>query len=169
MPLSSMLAVSASADLTNALDLGTASAPASVARSVTLNSGTGAGQADRVFHDRRSLAASATEDLDLAGSLVDAFGQTIAFARIKGLIISAAAANVNNVVIGAASSAPWATALNTTGTLTLRPGASVALMAGKADATTYAVTASTGDLLKIANAAAGTSVSYDIVIIGASA
>jgi len=41
-------------------------------------------------------------------------------------------------------------------------------MAGAADATTYAVTAGTGDLLKVANSAGGTSVTYDIVIIGSS-
>lgn len=169
MPLSSRLAIAASADLTTVLDLGTASAPASVSRSVTLGSGTGAGKADRVFHDRRSVNASSSEDLDLAGVLVDAFGQTITFARIKGLIISAAVANANNVVIGAAASNPWATLLGATHTLTLRPGATVAVMAGAADATGYAVTAATGDLLKVANSGAGTPVSYDILIIGASA
>ncbi|TXL91586.1 hypothetical protein [Streptomyces sp. IB2014 016-6] len=169
MPLSSTLAIMASANQTAALDLGVASAPVNLSRSVTLGSGTGVGKADRIFHDRRVLNASATEDLDLAGVLVDAFGQTITFARIKGLLVSAAAGNSNNVVIGAAASSPWATAFNATGTLTLRPGASVALMAGAADATAYGVTASTGDLLKIANSGAGSAVTYDVVIIGASA
>jgi len=169
MSLTSLLAISASATQTVAQDLGTASAPVSVSRSVNLASGTGAGQADRVFHDRRTLAASASEDLDLAGSLVDAFGQTITFARIKGLVVSAAAANTNNVVIGAAASAPWAALLGATHTLTLRPGAAVAVMAGEADAAAYVVAATTADLLKIANSGAGSGVTYDIVIIGASA
>lgn len=169
MSLTSLLAISASAIQTSAQDLGTASAPAVLSRSVNLASGTGVGQADRVFHDRRTLAASASEDLDLAGTLIDAFGQTITFAKIKGLVISAAGANTNNVVIGAAASAPWASLLSATGTLTLRPGASVAVMAGEADATGYAVTATTADLLKIANSGAGSAVTYDIVIIGASA
>ena len=96
-------------------------------------------------------------------------GAAVTFVRVKGLFIKAASANTNNVVIGAATSNQWATLLNTTGTLTLRPGASLAVVAGGADATAYAVTASTGDLLKVASSAAGSSVSYDICIIGASA
>ncbi|MFC9680003.1 hypothetical protein [Streptomyces sp. NPDC056948] len=170
MPLSgTVLAVSAFAELTTALDLGTARSPHSLSRSVSLSSGTGAGKADRVFSDRRTLAASGTEDLDLAGSLVDAFGATITFARIKGIIVAAAAGNTNNVVVGAASSNPWATLLGATHTLTLRPGAFVAVGTGVADATGYAVTAGTADLLKVANSGAGTGVTYDIHIIGASA
>ncbi|MFD8970541.1 hypothetical protein ACFV0C_37065 [Streptomyces sp. NPDC059568] len=169
MALFSSLAMTASANLTVGSALGTASAPVAISRSVTLGSGTGAGQADRIFTDRRTLAASATADLDLAGVLVDDFGQTVTFARVKGLLIAASEENTNNVVIGAASANAWAALLNSAGTLALRPGASVALMAGQADATAYGVTASTGDLLKVANSGAGSSVSYDIVIIGASA
>ena len=37
------------------------------------------------------------------------------------------------------------------------------------DATGVAVTAGTGDLINIANSSSGTSVTYDVVIIGASA
>lgn len=170
MPLSNaLLAVSAYGELTAALDMGTGRAPQSLSRSLSLASGTGAGKADRIFSDRRTLAASATEDLDLAGVLLDAFGSAITFARVKGLIIAAAAGNTNNVIVGAASSNPWATLLGATHTLTLRPGAFVAVGTGVADATGYAVTASTGDLLKIANSAGSTSVTYDIHIIGASA
>lgn len=169
MALTSSLSIAASAELSTALDLTTGRAPLQIRKAVSLASGTGAGKADRVFSDRRTLAASATEDLDLAGVLLDAFGAAITFARIKGLIISAAAANANNVVVGAASSNPWATLLGATHTLTLRPGATVGLFAGAADATGYAVTAGTGDLLKVANSGAGTSVTYDVVLIGASA
>ena len=170
MPLSGIqLAVSASATLTSALDLGTASAPQALSRSMSLLNGTAAGQADRVFSDRRTLAASATEDLDLAGTLLDAYGTASTFARVKGIIIAAATGNTNNVVVGAAASNPWATLLSATGTVTLRPGAFVAVGTGAADATGYAVTATTADLLKIANSAGSTSVTYDIHIIGASA
>jgi|SRR5918993_3027400 hypothetical protein len=168
MTLNSTLALAVFAEQASALDLGSGSFPFRLQRSVQLSSGTGAGQADRVFTDRRTLAASATEDLDLAGVLLDAFGSTITFARIKGLAIAAAATNVNNVVIGADATAPWATLLNSTGTLTLRPGGSFAAIAGVAD-TGYAVTATTGDILQVANSGAGTSVTYDICIIGTSA
>ncbi|MFF9199963.1 hypothetical protein ACF09L_32630 [Streptomyces sp. NPDC014779] len=164
-----VLAVSAFAELTQALDLGAGRAPQSLSRSMALANGTGAGKADRVWSDRRTLAASATEDLDLAGVLLDAFGQAVTFARIKGIVIAAAAGNTNNVVVGNATSNAWSTLLGATGTLTLRPGAFAAVGTGTSDATGYVVTAATGDLLKIANSGAGSSVTYDIHIIGASA
>ncbi|MEU9557981.1 hypothetical protein [Streptomyces fumanus] len=169
MALSSTLAVSAFTEVTGASGLGTARIPAGLSRAVTLASGTGAGKADKAYTARRTLAASATEDLDLDGVLTDAFGATITFARVKGLFIAAAASNTNGVVVGAASSNAWASLLNATGTITLRPGAALALVAGAADATGYAVTASTGDVLKVANSAGGSPVSYDICIVGTSA
>lgn len=169
MPMQSMLSMAATVAQTKALDLTTTSDPLMFRQAVSLTSGSGAGQADKVFHDRRTLAASATEDLDLAGVLLDAFGAAITFVRVKGLFITAAAANVNNVVVGNATSNGWATLLSATGTVTLRPGASIGVMAGAADGTAYAVTAGTGDLLKVANSGAGTSVTYDIIVIGASA
>jgi hypothetical protein len=169
MGLTSSLSASVSFAQSSALDLGTATLPVAVRAAVQLASGTGAGQADLVFSDRRSLAASGTEGLDLAGALVDAFGTTITFAKIKGLYVRADTANTNNVVVGADGTAPWTTLLNSTGTITLRPGGFFLAAAGAADATGYAVTASTGDILKIANSSSGTSVSYDVVIIGTSA
>ncbi|MGW5352207.1 hypothetical protein ACWERV_17060 [Streptomyces sp. NPDC004031] len=169
MSLTSSLSASVGFTQSSALDLGTASLPVSVRAAVQLASGTGAGQADRVFSDRRTLAASGTENLDLAGTLVDAFGATITFVKVKGLYIRADAANTNNVVLGAEGTNPWATLLNSTGTVTLRPGAFFLAAAGAADATGYAVTASTGDLLKVVNSAGGTAVSYDVVVIGTSA
>jgi hypothetical protein len=150
-------------------DLSTASDPLTIRRAVQLASGTGAGAADRMWHDTRSLAASGTEDIDVAGSLLDSFGGTVVFARIKGLYIAASASNTNNVVVGGAGSNAWATLLNAAGTVTLRPGAAVMVMAGAADATGYAVTAGTGDLLHVANSGSGSAISYDVVIIGASA
>lgn len=169
MGLRSSLAIAVSAELTNSLDLTTATAPVSFNRYMSLGSGTSAGQADRLFSDRRTLAASSTEDIDLAGSLTDALGGAFTLARVKGVFISAAATNTNNVVVGAASSNAWASLLNSTGTITLRPGAALGLMAGATDATGYPVTGGTGDLLKVANSGSGTSVTYDLVLIGASA
>lgn len=168
MALTTTIGVTVDGIYTKTADLSTASDSMSRRYGAYLSSGTGAGKADLRFADTRTLAASATEDLDLAGSLVDIYGATLTFAKIKAVIISAAAGNTNSVVVGAGTN-PWLTALNSTGTITLRPGAFIALGAGAADATAYAVTAATGDILKIANSGAGTSVTYDIVIIGTSA
>lgn len=170
MGLRSSLAIAASATQTSALDLTSASAPVNFSRSVALGSGTGAGKADRMWTDRRQIAASGTDDLDLVGSaLVDPFGVAVTFARVKGLFIAAADTNVNNLVIGAAAGAPWAGLLNAAGTITIRPGGACAFIAGDEDATAWAVTATTADLLRVANSGAGSVVDYDIVIIGASA
>ncbi|MEV8042458.1 hypothetical protein AB0P02_01255 [Streptomyces griseoluteus] len=170
MPLSgTMLAAAAFAEQSAAIDLGVSRAPQSLSRQMQLGNGTGAGKADKVFSDRRTIAASANDDLDLAGVLLDAFGATITFARVKGLFIAAAAANTNNLIVGAAATNPWAALLGATGTLTVRPGGFVAVGTGQTDATGYTVTPSTGDMLRVTNGGAGSSVTYDIHIIGASA
>ena len=123
-------------------------------------------QANRIFHDERTITASSNEDLDLAGSLTDKFGATITFARIKALIIEADDANANNVHVGGAASNPFINwVANSSDIVVVRPGGLFALIAP--DATAYAVTAGSGDLLRIANSGAGTSVVYRIWIIGA--
>lgn len=159
-------------DTAPAVDLGASTAASTYVnqkKDVSLVDGTAAGQGDLMWSDQRTLSASASEDLDLAGVLTDAFGATVTFVRVKGIYVAAAAANTNNVVVGAASSNAWATLLNAAGTVTLRPGGAFLAVAGVADATGWAVTAGTGDLLKVANSAGSSSVTYDIVVIGASA
>lgn len=168
MPVISDFAIMASVLQTKATDMTTTSDPLVKKWAAHLESGTAAGMADRAFHDTRTLAASASEDIDLAAVLVDVFGATQTYVRVKGLFIAAAAGNTNNVVVGAGTN-PWATLLNSTGTVTLRPGAACGFFAGAADATGYAVTAATGDILKVTNSAGSSTVTYDIVIVGCSA
>lgn len=167
MPLSTILAAAVTVEQTNPLDLGTVSAPLTFRKGITLLNGTGGNQADKAFHDRRTLAASTAEDLDLAGVLVDAFGATLSFARVKGLIISSVSANANNITVGGAGANGFISWVGAAAhTVTVRPGGCLALYAP--DATAYAVTSATADLLHITNAGAGTSVTYDVVIIGSS-
>ncbi len=136
---------------------------------VGLGTGTGSGQADKMWAaGARTLAASTGEDIDLAGTLVDVFGGTLNLARVKGLVIAANAANTNAVVVGNAAAngfISWVGAA--THTVSVRPGGVLALFAP--DATAYPVTSGTADLLHIANGGAGSSVQYDIVVIGSSA
>lgn len=169
MTLATKASISLAGKLASTVDLGSVAASIAKAYAVDLAHGTGAGQADRIWADTRTLAASANEELDLAGSLEDPLGGAFVLARVKGLIIAADAGNTNNVVVGAAASNAWATLLGATHTVTLRPGAVFAVLAGEEDATGYAVTAGTGDLLKVANSGSGTGVTYDIAVIGASA
>jgi hypothetical protein len=160
------LSLAFAATLNSQLDFQLATAPISYAQSLGFSTGVGASQADKIFADQRTIAASGTDDLDLAGVLVDALGVTITMARIRGLIVKAAAANTNNVVMGVGTN-PITTILGgTTPTLNIRPGGLLALFAP--DVTGYVVTAATADILRFANSGAGTSVTYDVVIIGAS-
>lgn len=166
MALNTRMLLDLSAELTSALDLATAKVPLSIKKQLVWPDGTAANQANRIFQDQRTLTASSTEDLDLAGVLTDPFGATITFARVRLLYVAAAAANTNNVIVGGDANA-LAIFGAATHTLTVRPGGFVLLAAP--DTTGYAVTAGTGDILQVANSAAGTSVTYDVVVIGASA
>ncbi|WP_018658460.1 hypothetical protein [Actinomadura flavalba] len=168
MTVNSRVALDLMALLTGAHDFSPPSAQMQIARSWPLAPGTGARQADRVFSDRRTLAASASENLDLAGVLTDAFGAVLTFARVRALMIAASASNTNAVVVGGAASNAWATPFgDASDKVNVRPGGALLLVAP--DATAYAVTASTGDVLQVANGGSGTGVTYDVVILGASA
>jgi hypothetical protein len=166
MSLTSSVSINVSATQKGALDIATLGA--SVARQAALSfaTGVGAGKADLLFSDTRTLAASATEDFDLAGTVTDAFGAILSFAKIKAIVIVAATTNVNDVVIGGATSngfvAPFGAA---TDKIKIRPGGIFVLACDGG----YAVTAATADLLKIANSSSGTPVTFDLIIIGASA
>jgi hypothetical protein len=170
MASSFQMALAVTASYQAAADLGaTAALSLPYSSKTELGDGSGAGKADRMYAKTRTLTASSTEDLDLAAVLTDIFGTTLTFVRVKGLFVKAAKTNTNNVVVGAAATNQWATLLNTTGTVTLRPGTWFGACCDVTDATGYAVTAGVGDLLKVANSAGGTSVSYDIIVIGNSA
>lgn len=148
------------------LDLVTASLAGAITGSIPFTDGAGANQVDLLFTDRRTIAASGNDDLDLAGALVDAFGATLTFARIKAIVIKAAAGNTNTVVVGNAAATqfvgPFGAAAHT---LAIKPGGFFVIAAP--DAAGWAVTAGSADLFRIANGGAGTEVTYDIAILGA--
>lgn len=170
MSLNSKLAVTISADHLKALDLADGKVALSKVYQAILTSGTGVGQADLLFHDTRTLSASATENLDLAGSLTDAFGATLAFVKVKALVFVAASTNTNNVIVGGDVTNTFFPMFGAeTDSLILRPGMTFALICGVGDSAGLAVTASTADLLKVTNSAGTTGVSYDVYVFGTSA
>jgi hypothetical protein len=170
MPLTAKVTLNLNALQTSQLDLALASAPLLKDYITSLQNGTAAGQADKIFHDQRTLAAAANEDLDLNGAaLSDAFNTTLAFVKVKGLIVSAAAANPNPITLGGAASNGFISWVGSaTDKVSIRPGATFALFAGQADGTGYAVTAATADLLRV-TAGAGGNHTYDVIVIGTSA
>lgn len=163
--LKTSLAFELAAQFSAALDLQTQSAPAALKRTYNWRDGASANQANRIWTDRRTLSASATENLDLAASLTDAFGSAITFARVRALIVAAAEGNTNNVLVGGDVTNTFLTwVVAEDDAVVVRPGGLFALIAP--DTTGYVVTATTGDLLKITNSAGSTGVTYDIAIIG---
>lgn len=162
------LTIAAIGTLFGTTGLATPQAPLNFSQITPLGSGTGANQADKMYAATRTLALSTGEDLDLAGTLTDAFGAVITFARIKSMIFRAASGNTNNVIVGnAATNGFISWCGSATDKVTVRPGGTFALIAP--DATAYAVTAATADLLHVLNGGAGTPVTYDVVLIGSSA
>lgn len=158
------LKVTATGTLSKTTDFTTTTDPLSYSKTFDLANGTSADQANMMWSDQRTLTASSTENIDLAGSLTNAFGDAITFTKLRGIIIYAASGNTNNVLLGGDAASISTLVGNINDIIVIRPGGMFAAIAP--DATGYAVTATTADIIKIANSAGSTSVTYDIVLIG---
>lgn len=158
--------IALSIDLTDtaAGDLGSAKSRVAVSKALSLLAGTDAtNKANILFADTRTVALSANENIDLSGALTDAFGASIVAAEIVAIYIEAAAANVNSVQVTRPASNGFIGPFMATGDgVSIKPG-EYALFVSQSG---WAVTAATGDLLNIANSGAGTSVTYDIIVVG---
>ncbi|HWA22327.1 MAG TPA: hypothetical protein VG735_08035 [Caulobacterales bacterium] len=149
---------------TTAPDGGSATVRQSVEKVAELLNGTGNTQADLAFIDTRTLASNTTEDLDLAGVLANALGATLTMAEVCAVLIVSDPANTTNLTIGNATAECLLWFGTATDTEILKPGGFSMHYAPAG----WAVTATSADDLKIANAA-GASASYSIAIIGRSA
>lgn len=133
----------------------------------TVASGTGAGQANVLWSDTRTLAASATEDLDLSGTLAGVLTGSKVFAKIKAVIVQAAAANVNDVQVTRKATTGAALFMADGDGIALGPGQVFAWFdptgAGKT------ITDTTDDVLTFTNSAGTTGVTYTIIVLGTSA
>lgn len=127
--------------------------------------GQGANQGNQAWVSRQTLDASDSVELDLAGGLTDAFGTALTFAEIKLIMVYADDNNTNNVLVGGAAANAFSTMFgDSSDVLSLLPGTLFSL--ATKDATGYGVTAATADLLKIANSAGSTSVTFEIALLG---
>jgi hypothetical protein len=155
--------------ITGSPTVGASQASLNLTPGVALGTGTAAGQADTAWWTQSTLVASASETWDFAGTLRDQLNNLVTFARVKALVVIANSGNTNNVVIGGGATTISTLFGATTHTTAVRPGGFVAWCAGLNDATGYVITSGTADLLQIANSGAGSSVTYQIAAIGASA
>lgn len=166
MALTSTIDISFDCTQTNPLDLQTPTAPLSLAKRIRLLTGVGADQADMIWTDTNTLAASGTTDIDLAGSLTGAFGTSLTFARIKVVYFSALSTNTNNVNVTRPASNGAPLFLAAGDGIPVRPDGCFLWVAP--GATGIAVTGATGDLITVTNSGGTTGVTYSVVIIGAS-
>lgn len=145
---------------------GLAGMQATISKSLiqTLASGTGLNQADKIFSES-AKSISGNYDVDLAGVLTDSYGAALTFARVKGILITADAANPGNIIVGAAGATiffgPWGA---NTHTNNVRPGGALLMFAP--DATAWPVGAGATDVLRFAPSA-GTCL-FDWAVFGAS-
>jgi len=133
----------------------------------TIASGTGSGQADKVYSAQRTLAPSATEDLDLNAVLAGVFGDVLAMVKIKAVYVQAVPGNTNDVQVTRPAANGLALFMAAGDGIALGPGQTFLWVAPTGNG--KAVAAGTGDLLTVTNSAAGTSVTYKIIVIGTSA
>lgn len=144
-------------------DLGTPQVTAVLEKILAFAAGTAAvGQSNILFSDERTLAASATENLDLAGALTDALGASIAAAEIVAIAIVANAGNTNDVLLTRPAANGVPAFLAASDGVAIGPGDIFLLTNRKG----IAVVAATGDLLTVTNSAGTTGVTYQVIIIG---
>ena len=155
-----------SGKLTSTFDSKTITAAFGFSIADSFASGTVVDTADLAWWDgSRSLAAT-SENLDLAGGLTDPFGNTLTFARIKGLYIKNNSTTAGETLkIGGHATAAFLLFDDATDIYELGPDG--IFLIWEPSATALPVTATTADLLKIDSGAA--TLTYDICIIGASA
>ena len=165
MSLDTTIKLAIQAALRRSLDLATAQDPLHFTRTVTLTDGTGANQADQSFHDQRTLAGSASEELDVAGSLADAFGETVTLARVKVLYLKNLS-SADKLIVGGSAANALGLFGDSSDKLELRPGGLLLVTAPDADG----IEVGANDKLKMAHSGDSTAnLDYEIVIIGATA
>jgi hypothetical protein len=132
---------------------------------MALANGTGANQADKIYTLKEQVIADgATLSIDLKGSLTDALGAAFTPSKLRAVVICSVSTNTTALTLfGDVNGVPVLNTAATTSTLT--PAG--CFVKTDASAAGIAVTAGTGDLLKIVNGA-GAAAKVDVVLIGTS-
>jgi len=130
--------------------------------------GIAADKADLVWHDQRTLAAGASEDLVLSALDSPLFANTltIALAKIRAiLLVNIATSPGEDLEIGGAPSHEWQGPFATSGDKLVIPADSSLLLVNKKSG--WPAIASVSDNLRVANSGAG-NITYKIAILGTS-
>lgn len=134
-----------------------------------LANGTDSGQADRVWHDSRTLSSGTDEDLALSSLPVNLFDGSlaIALAKVKAIfLVNTATTEGEDLVVGGATADEWQGPFAAAGNKITVPADSCLLLVNKKAG--WTVSAGSSDQLRIANNGAG-NITYNIAVLGASA
>lgn len=166
--LAVQLRAAINATFTDDQDLSDPTAAVALAGLESLANGTSNVQADLVWSDTRTLAASASEVLDYGtgGGLTTPFGAAFSPAEMVSQLWLADEDNTNNVIVGNNGTEDFFGPLGAaTHTHAIKPGGWWFWFAPAG----YTVTNNSSDKQKVANSGAGTGVIYSVVSIARSA
>jgi len=153
-----------------ALDLSNVGDNSNLEYKKSMTDGTSADQADKIWHDRRTLATGTNDDLDMTALANTIFGTSVPinFAKVSAIMIKNLSTTAGDELkLDSSVANAFTGPFNGSTSSKIEIGAdSVLFLSSKKDS--WTVTAGTGDILRITNSNAG-SVSYDIVIVGRSA
>ena len=149
---------------------GTSGSQGVTAIKYSVTNGTGSNNSDLWFHDQRSVNTGSTDNLDLAGSLTNAFGTTLTFVEIRFLLIRIISPDgTKSLRIGPQNvSNAWPGPWGGSGATVYLEIEDTFIFYSHYDGGLGTVTATTGDIFPIANQS-GSNLTYDIWIIGVSA
>jgi len=172
MPDSLTVDIRASVDwlFEETLDLSSAVDNSQVEYKQGLTDGVGTNQADKIWHDTRSLAGGADDDLDLSNLVNQLFGSTvtISLARVKAILIhnTATAAGEDLLLDSSVANALLAPFNGSANSKIEIPADSTLLLVNRGEG--WPVAPATADRLRITSDGAG-SIDYKIVLVGTSA
>ena len=117
-----------------------------------LADGTAANQADLIWFDDETIAAGADYDIDLAGVLTDAFGDTVTFARVK-LVYNEhrSTSTASGITCGGGGATEWIKPFAAAGDKISGVAPSGVFIAYTPDGTAWAVGAGATDIHRITN------------------
>lgn len=145
---------------------------ASFTYSDVLSNGTGADAARYLYAATLTISASATTNLDLAGTLEDLYGNTITFTKVKGIFVHhKTTTTATSVLVGGHATAAFGNWITSADTLdndqpSIRVRNNGCFFLSCADSTGYAVTATTDDILSITNEDGTNAATVDVCIWG---
>ena len=130
----------------------------------SFTNGAGDDQVNQLWSDTRTLADAASEDLDLAGVLADAFGDTITFTYIKGIYIKNKSTDASLKVLASDAPLPLFAGGTVDEGIVLPAGGRMYVEAPNDG---WAVTGGSADEIRLTHGGEGSStLDYDIIIIG---